>query len=239
MRPVRVRAQIIKIADCVRIAVFFFTSSRCYSFHSPRFHCPRGENSTRVNFLERFEGEILGTRSFYSAINFIPGANVTRYRGFCKYYRARSLQAGNIDCNVMRTWVSERVDFRWKITSLVWLPPRISRVVKAELSGDTRAKMLRSKIVVVGSIIYIPCIQRCSIITVRAPPMPYIPIDVGIDYRLINMQNVVSRIKVIFTCKRKSIKPLFDIVKREISREWETILCVICLFDDRNMASSY
>lgn len=37
MRPVRIRAQIIKIADCARIAVFFFfsfTPSRCYSFHS-------------------------------------------------------------------------------------------------------------------------------------------------------------------------------------------------------------
>jgi len=51
--------------------------------------------------------------------------------------------------------------------------------------------------------------------------MLYIPIDVGIDYRLINMQSIVSRIKVIFTCEWKSIKSLFDIVKREIPREWE------------------
>jgi len=88
--------------------------------------------STCVNFLGETRKVDIGTRSFYSAINFIPGANVTRYRGFCKYYRARSLQARNIDCNVMRTWAGERVDFRWKITSLVWLPPHISRVVKGK-----------------------------------------------------------------------------------------------------------
>lgn len=96
-------AKIIKIADCVRMAVFFFSaSSRCYSFHSP-LPSPTRRKFYACKFLEEIRGGDIGTRSFYSAINFIPGANVTRYRGFCKYYRARSLQAGNIDCNAMRT----------------------------------------------------------------------------------------------------------------------------------------
>lgn len=77
--------------------------------------------------------------------------------------------------------------------------------------------MLQSKIVVVGSIIYIPYIHYVVNNNMHASSLPYIPIDVGIDYWLINMHSVVSWIIVIFVCERKNIKPSFDIVKCEIS----------------------
>lgn len=76
-RCAHMRPCVIKIADCVRIADVFLLSRCCFSLLFTVLPARRKVYSCKFLRERLSRDEIGGTRSFYSAINFIPDANVT------------------------------------------------------------------------------------------------------------------------------------------------------------------